>query len=78
MIVITEKEVNRKTGIKTKKTVKTDFMSDWLNALNEWVELHCNNDSIVTTTVCDTKKKMKIGFTTMVGDFRYRLTVEWC
>lgn len=74
-IVITEKTKNLKTGEKTRKKTKTVFMADWLVALYEWTEKHCEEDSIVNTAYW--KNKKKIGFTTVRDDIRYKLSVEW-
>ena len=75
MIVITEKEKNLKTGVKNKQTVKVGLIGECLDTLNEWATIHLSEDSVVTTTFW--RKKMKIGFTTVSGDYRYRLIFEW-
>ena len=73
MIVVTEKEKNMRTGEKTKTKKETEYVSDWLNAINDWMSKNTESDSIVMTYV--TRDKMR--FMTHKGDTQYRLIIEW-
>ena len=76
MIIITEKSKNLETGEKTKTQKETEYMSDWLNALNKWVEDHTESESSVWSRIWKNKKN-RIEFVTTKAGVRYKLRIEW-
>ena len=73
MIKITTKSKNLKTKEKTKNVLKTECLADWLNAMNGWVETHCDEKSIVTSYV----RSNKITLFTVKKNTRYTFKIEW-
>ena len=73
MIKITTKSKNLKTGEKTKHVLETEYLADWLNAMNGWVEANCDDNDIVTSYV----RSDKITLTTVKKNTRYTFKIEW-
>lgn len=73
MITVTEKTKNLNTEEKTKTQTKTEFMADWLNILNKWVETNCNDES----TVYSRTRTGVIEFRTITDGVRHDLKIKW-